>query len=85
MHHIITTLKGRLTQEIKLFYHTRIKETYQRNKGLRYKVNKKLPRITSHLGWNVLLKSHTLVNQFGADVLLIICAVVVFDAPALLC
>lgn len=85
MHHSITTLKGRLTQEIKLFYHTRLKETYQRNKRLRYRVNEKLPRITLHLGWNVLLKSHTLVNQFGAEILLIVGAVVVFVAPALLC
>ena len=85
MHHSITSLKGRLTQEIKLFYHTRLKETYQRNKGQRDKVNQKLPRITSHVGWNVLLKSHTLVNQFGAEILLIVGAVVVFVAPALLC
>ena len=63
----------------------RLEETYQRNKVKRDKVKKKLSRRTLHVGRNVLLMSRTLVNQFGAEILLIVGAVVVFIAPALLC
>ena len=48
----------------------RLEETYQRNKVKREKVNLKLSRRTSCVGWNVLLMACTLVNQLGVESLL---------------
>ena len=48
----------------------RLKETYQRNKVKRERVNLKLSRGTSCMGWNVLLMAYMQDNQFDVESLL---------------